>query len=106
MDLGRPNKEYIRYVFKTPEYEKFVSSLNPKVRQKFDYVVDVITTIYNVPTKFIKHLENTDLYEMRVSIGTNEYRTVIFAIDNHNFIEAGNVILLNGFFEEGQQRLS
>lgn len=37
---------------------------------------------------------------MRVSIGTNEYRTVIFAIDNHNFIEAGNVILLNGFLKK------
>jgi hypothetical protein len=25
---------------------------------------------------------------MRISVGTNEYRTVLFAIDNENFIEA------------------
>ena len=43
--------------------------------------------------KFVKHLEKTDLYEMRVSVGTNEYRTVLFAIDQENVIEAKNVIL-------------
>lgn len=59
----------------------FYDSLSDKVQTKFDYVINVITTIYNVSTKFIKHLENTDLYEMRVSVGTNEYRTVLFAID-------------------------
>lgn len=56
--------------------------------------------IYNVPAKFIKHLENSDLYEMRVSVGTNEYRTVLFAIDHDNVIEAKNVILLNGFLKK------
>ncbi len=56
--------------------------------------------MYNVSTKFVKHLENTDLYEMRVSIGTNEYRTVLFAIDHDNFIEAKKVILLNGFLKK------
>ena len=44
-------------------------NLSDKIKGKFDYVINVITTIYNVPTKFIKHLENTDLYEMRVSGG-------------------------------------
>lgn len=61
--------------------KRFYDSLSDKVQTKFDYVINVITTIYNVSTKFIKHLENTDLYEMRVSVGTNEYRTVLFAID-------------------------
>ncbi len=56
--------------------------------------------MYNVSTKFVKHLENTDLYEMRVSIGINEYRTVLFAIDHDNFIEAKKVILLNGFLKK------
>ena len=61
--------------------KRFYDSLSDKVQTKFDYVINVITTIHNVSTKFIKHLENTDLYEMRVSVGTNEYRTVLFAID-------------------------
>ncbi len=62
--------------------------------------MNVIATVYNVSTKFVKRLEGTDLYEMRVSVGTNEYRTVLFAIDNENFIEAKNILLLNGFLKK------
>ena len=65
--------------------------------------MNVIATVHNVSAKFIKHLEKTDLYEMRVSIGTNEYRTVIFAVDDDNFIEAKNVILLNGFLKKSNK---
>ena len=98
-----PKKEYIRTVFKTSDYEMFYANLSDKIKDKFDYVINVITTIYNVPTKFIKHLENTDLYEMRVSVGTNEYRTVLFAIDHENFIEAKNIILLNAFLKKSNK---
>lgn len=58
----------IRVVYKTPQFEAFYASLPVKVQTKFKYVIDVITTIYDVSTKFVKHLENTDLYEMRVSV--------------------------------------
>ncbi len=40
---------------------------------------------------------------MRVSIGTNEYRTVLFAMDNSNFIEATKIILLNGFLKKSEK---
>lgn len=97
-DAGQ--EQYIRTVYKTQEYNTFYESLPIKIQAKFDYVINVIATIYNVPAKFIKHLQNTDLYEMRVSIGTNEYRTVLFAIDNDNVIEAKNIILLNAFLKK------
>lgn len=100
MDLEERSEQYVRTVYKTPEYEAFYSSLPFKTQTKFDYVVNVMATIYNVPTKFVKHLENTDLYEMRVSVGTNEYRTVLFAIDHDNVIEARNIILLNAFLKK------
>lgn len=92
--------QYVRTVFTTPQYDEFYNSLPPKTRIKFDYVVNVISTVYNISTKFIKHLEKTELYEMRVSVGTNEYRTVLFAIDHRNVIEAKNIILLNGFLKK------
>lgn len=92
--------QYVRLILRTPEFESFYASLPPKVQLKIQYVMNVIACVYNVPTKFIKHLENTDLYEMRVSIGTNEYRTIIFAIDHDNFIEATKVVLLNGFLKK------
>ena len=74
-----------------------------KTQAKFDYVINIISTIYDVSTKFIKHLENTSLYEMRVSVGTNEYRTILFAIDHDNFIEATNILLLTAFLKKGNK---
>lgn len=91
---------YMRIIYKTPEFEEFYSSLPFKTQTKFDYVINVILTIYNVSTKFIKHLENTELYEMRVSVGTNEYRTILFAIDKDNIIESTEIILLNAFLKK------
>lgn len=103
MDSENHTGRYVRIVYKTPQFETFYSSLSPKTQTKFDYVINVISTIYNVPTKFIKHLENTDIYEMRVSVGTNEYRTVLFAIDHDNVIEAKNIILLNAFLKKDKK---
>ena len=104
----------IRIVYKTPQFEAFYASLPAKVQTKFKYVIDVITTIYDVSTKFVKHLENTDLYEMRVSVGNNEYRTILFAVDKSNneyrtilfavdksnIIESTKIVLLNGFLKK------
>ena len=103
MDYEDNIPKYIRTIYKTPEFETFYTLLQPKIQAKFDYVMNVISTIYNVPSKFIKHLEHTDLYEMRVSVGTNEYRTVLFAIDSDNIIEATRIILLNAFLKKDKK---
>lgn len=70
-----------------------------KIKDKFEYVFLVVQTVYNLSTKFVKHIENTELYELRVSVGSNEYRTVLFAIDHDNVIESSRIILLNGFLK-------
>ena len=70
---------------------------------KFEHVFNVIQTVYALPIKFVKRLVNTDLYEMRVSVGTNEYRTVLFAIDHDNIIQSTRVILLNGFLKKSEK---
>lgn len=90
----------LRTLFRTLEFDIFFLSLPDKVREKFEYVFQIIQSIYNISTKFVKHIENTNLYEMRVSVGTNEYRTILFAIDHNNIIEAKNIILLNGFLKK------
>ncbi|MCZ2609495.1 type II toxin-antitoxin system RelE/ParE family toxin [Bacteroides fragilis] len=59
-----------------------------------------IRTEYVLSTKFVKHLENKNLYEMRVSVNTNEYRTILFAVDNDNIILLKKVLLLNGFLKK------
>lgn len=90
----------IRSIYRTNEFDEFYSSLPSKVKDKFEYVFDVVQSVYDIPTKFVRHLENTDLYELRVSIGSNEYRTVLFAIDHDNIIESKRIILLNGFLKK------
>jgi phage-related protein len=100
MKTDEPQTQYVRTIIRTPEFDEFFMTLPPKVKIKFSYVMNVVATIYNVSTKFVKHLEKTDLYEMRISVGTNEYRTILFAIDNESFIEAKNILLLNGFVKK------
>ena len=45
----------------------------------------------------MKHLDGTDLYEMRVSVSTNEYRTILFAVDDDNIILSKRILLLKAF---------
>lgn len=90
----------IREVFWTEEFTEFYKGLPDKVRTKFDYVIGVVKTERVVSTKFVKHLENTDLYEMRVSLGNNEYRTIMFTMDNKNVTLATEIVLLNAFLKK------
>lgn len=99
------NKEYIRKVFWTDEFKEFFDGLSDKVKAKFDYVLNVITIERVISTKFVKHLEGTDLYEMRVSVGNNEYRTILFSIDNSNIIQAYGSNSSECLYEEIDERL-
>ncbi|OJV38754.1 MAG: addiction module toxin RelE [Bacteroidales bacterium 36-12] len=89
-----------RQIFHTNEFDEFYSSLNDKTKIKFDECFVILESIYVLNTKFIKKLTGTELYEMRVSVGTNEYRTMVFAINHENIIQATEVILLNGFLKK------
>ena len=86
-------------MYKTPAFDSFYNSLNIWARKKVDYVFEHIRTEKNISTKFVKSLVNTDFYEMRISVD-NEYRVIFFSIDNDNFINATEIILLNGFIKK------
>ena len=90
----------IRETFHSEEYDKYYNSLDIKIKIKYDYVESIIKTQYVVNRKFVKNLEGTEFYEARISIGTNEYRTIIFAIDAHSFIESKKVLFLNSFLKK------
>jgi len=89
----------IRTFYRTPAFDKFYNSLNTRTQKKVDYVLDQISKEKNVSTKFVKKLVNTDFYEMRISVDI-EYRVILFAIDNDNFINANEILLLNGFIKK------
>ena len=87
----------IRETFHSEEYDQYYNSLDEKIKTKYDYVESIIKTQYVVNKKFVKNLEGTEFYEARVSVGTNEYRTIVFAIDSQSFIESKRVLFLNSF---------
>lgn len=88
-----------RQFYKTPAYEKFLDSLDARAQKKVKYVIEYIRRERNLSTKFVKHLVNTNFYEMRISVD-NEYRVILFAIDNDNIINANEIFLLNGFIKK------
>lgn len=90
----------LRNLILSDEFLEFYNSQPENVQKKFDYVMNVLR-IERIPSaKFVKHLENTDFYEMRVSVGNNEYRTILLAIDQENIITATQVMMLNSFMKK------
>lgn len=82
------------------EYDEYYTSLDTKTKAKYDYVETIIKTQYVVNKKFVRNLEGTEFYEARVSVGTNEHRTIVFAVDSMSFIESKQVLFLNSFLKK------
>lgn len=89
----------MRTLITTPEYLDFISTLSDKVKIKIDYITDILIQSQVINTKFVKKLENTDLYEMRISLD-NEYRVILFSINHPNIIQATQILMLNGFIKK------
>ena len=97
------NKGAVRTVYYTDEFKDFYQGLDEKIQKKIDYVITVMKDIRVVHVDFVKKLILSDFYEMRVSVGTNEYRTIIFSMNHENIIESDSVILLNGFLKKSSK---
>lgn len=52
-----------------------------------------------VPVQYLKHIEETDLYEMRVILGNNIFRIFSF------FDKGRLVVLLNGFLKDRKNKI-
>lgn len=74
----------------------FYNPLQKKLKDKVDYVLQIIISVERVSTKFFKHLED-GIYEIRI-----EYRSDIYRI--FSFFEDGKlVILLHGIQKKTQR---
>ena len=93
----------MRSLILTEEYKTYYNGLSVKVKSKFDHAMNILRNIDVPNVKFVKKLIDTEFYEMRVSVGTNEYRTIIFAIDDDNIVNATQVILLNAFLKKSKK---
>ena len=89
----------MRNLIRSVEFDEFYSSLPANIQNKVQYAMNVLAEIRVVNTKLVKKLIDTDFYELRISVG-NEYRVILFTIDHENFIEAKEILLLNGFIKK------
>ena len=96
--------EDIRETYHSLECDEYYANLDEKVKAKYDYVEMIIKTQYVVNKRFVKNLEGTEFYEARVSVGTNEYRTIVFAIDSLSFMESKRVLFLNSFLKKSTKQ--
>ena len=89
----------MRTILRSLEFDEFYQNLPLNVQNKVKYAMNIIAEIKVVNIKLVKKLVDTDFYELRISVG-NEYRVVLFTIDSENFMEAEQIILLNGFMKK------
>ena len=91
-DIGRQVIAYKNY------FLDFYEDLNDNVQAKIEWTLQLIRVTRQVPEKYFKHMEGTKgLYEVRVEVGSNIYRTFSF------FDEGNLVILANGFQKKTQK---
>ena len=96
--------ETLREIFFSDEFNEFYESLDSRTKEKYDYALNIIRSQYVVNSKFVKSLETSNFYELRISVGHNEYRSIIIAIDHDNFIQSRRILLLNSFLKkDGKQ---
>lgn len=93
-----------RTIYKSVEFEEYYQTLPKKVQEKYDYALKIIISQTHISSKFVKKLINTDFYEARISLGTNEYRTILFAIDKESIFESTKILLLNSFLKKSTKQ--
>jgi len=60
-------------------FEDFYVAQTQIVRDKIDYVLDIIKHVEQIPIKFLKHMEGTDgLFEIRVKTTFKSVRIFCF----------------------------
>lgn len=89
----------MRTLMRSAEFDEFYNSLPENVQNKVKYALNIIAEVKVVNTKLVKKLVETDFYELRISVG-NEYRVILFTIDQESFVEAEQILLLNGFMKK------
>ncbi|MGN6494555.1 MAG: type II toxin-antitoxin system RelE/ParE family toxin [Agriterribacter sp.] len=79
-------------------YLDFFNSLLPEVQKKFNWTLQLISTVEWIPQKYFRHIEGTDgIYEIRVEVGSNIFRCFAF------FEKDRLIVVANGFQKKSQK---
>ncbi len=91
------DKQIREIIFYGDYFWDFYNRQSFKTRKKINWTIGLIKFLEIVPEKYLKHIEETDLYEIRVSFGNNIFRIFCF------FDKGKLVIVLNGFQKKTQK---
>jgi len=99
------DKDFHRKLIFTPEFTEYLDSLDERTQNKFGECITLLREVRILSTKLVKKLVETDenLYELRVSVGYNEYRSILFSANHDNIILATEVVVLNGFLKKDKK---
>jgi len=75
---------------------KFYNDLAIEVKEKIDYVFEILISTDRIPRKFFRHVED-GIYEIRIERSSNIYRIFSF------FDEGKLIVLLHGFQKKSQK---
>jgi len=91
-------------IFYKSYFQDFYDSLDNRIRNKFEYVLLILETQPVVPQKFVKHIAgSTGIYEIRIGVGSNEYR-VLFFFASGSLMEGGKIVVVgNGFLKKSDR---
>jgi mRNA-degrading endonuclease RelE of RelBE toxin-antitoxin system len=100
----KENKKIRELIF-TIEFSEYLETLDERTKNKFGECFTLLKEVRVLSVKFVKVLVNTDenLYELRVSVGFNEYRSILFSADHDNIIQATRIIILSGFLKKSSK---
>jgi phage-related protein len=91
------SRQFREVIFYGDYFWDFYKKQSVKVKKKINWTIGLLQFLEIVPKKYLKHIEETDLYEIRVSFGNNIFRIFcFFDIDRL-------VIILNGFQKKTQK---
>ncbi len=92
-------EKFIRSIFYYKNYYlDFYATLNPEVKKKFNWTLQLVSEIERVPEKYFSHIKSSSgLFEIRVEVGSNIYRVFSF------FDEGNLIVLVNGFIKKTQK---
>jgi phage-related protein len=79
------------------DFWEFYNKQTQKVKLKINWTIGIVKDLKMVPEQYLKHIEGTELYEIRVIFGSNIYRIFCF------FDKGKLVVLVNGFQKKTQK---
>ncbi len=89
----------MRVIYYTDEYLNFYKNADETVKNKIEYLKDILITEKIIKSKYAKKLVDTDFYELRILLN-NQYRVIFFTVDNEDLNQATELLFINAFIKK------